>query len=197
MGLSVASHKPCPVNRENHMQVLNADIVKNLIVGPLQEGGIHCHHRLQASGRQPGRKGYRMLLCDSHIKETIRKHILKPFEACSVRHGRSDRHHLLIPIPELAHHRREDIGIIGLRPLMLRQSRLDLKGLRAMKAGRMPLCRSVSLSLSGTDMNQNRMADLFRIPEGAYQLLDVVPVYRSQIGNSHVFKIHAGNHQLL
>ena len=66
-----------------------------------------------------------------------------------------------------------------------------------MEAGRMPLCRSVSLSLSGTDMGQHRMADSFGVPEGADQLIDIVPVYRPQVSQTHIFKKHAGNHQLL
>ena len=46
MGLSVAPHKTCPVNGKDHMHVLDTDVMQDLIVGPLKEGGINGHHRL-------------------------------------------------------------------------------------------------------------------------------------------------------
>ena len=35
MRLSVASHKSCPVNGKDHVQVLDTDIMQDLIIGPL------------------------------------------------------------------------------------------------------------------------------------------------------------------
>ena len=127
MGLAVAAHQSCPVNGKNYMQVLDTDVMQHLIVGALQERGINRYHRLQAACRQTCRKGYGVLLRDSHVEKPIREHIFKALEAGSVRHGRRNGHHLLVPIAQLPHHCGKDIRIIGLGPSVLGQTCLNLR----------------------------------------------------------------------
>ena len=57
--------------------------------------------------------------------------------------------------------------------------------------------RSVALSLFGQNMHQHRMIDLLCLPDHLLHRLDIVTVHRSQVGNAHIFKQHAGNQQLL
>ncbi len=45
---AVFSYQSGPVKTENHRQVLQAHIVDNLVVGPLQESGIHVAKRNEA-----------------------------------------------------------------------------------------------------------------------------------------------------
>jgi hypothetical protein len=40
MGGTVGAHEAAPVHRQDHRQFLQADVVDDLVVGPLQEGGI-------------------------------------------------------------------------------------------------------------------------------------------------------------
>ena len=72
MGPSLADHA-APVDGEDHRQILQADVVDDLIVGPLQEGRIDGHHRPEALGGQSGGKGHRVLLGDAHIEEAVRE----------------------------------------------------------------------------------------------------------------------------
>ena len=155
MGLPVASHKARPVNGKHHRKVLDAHVMEDLVIGPMQKGGIHRKHRPKPRRSQTGRKGNPMGLRNPHIKKTIREHILEPLQACPVRHGCRDSHQPLIPISHFPHHRRKNVGIIGLAPLLRRQSRLDLKGLGPMEPGRVPLCRQIPLSLLGDGMHQH------------------------------------------
>ena len=78
MGLPVASHKPRPVHGKHYGQVLKADVVKDLVIGPLQKGGINRHNGPQAPRRKPCGKSHRMFLRDPHIEKAIRIHIVEP-----------------------------------------------------------------------------------------------------------------------
>ena len=60
MGLPVSADNPCPVYTKYHRQIRNTDIMNDLIVGPLKEGGINRHIGFQASRCQTSRKSYRM-----------------------------------------------------------------------------------------------------------------------------------------
>ena len=71
MGLPVASHQPGPVDGKDHGQVLDAHIMQNLVISPLQEGGIDGDHRLQSSRRKSGREGHRMLFRNPNVKEPV------------------------------------------------------------------------------------------------------------------------------
>lgn len=45
VGLAVLAHQARPVHAEHHGQVLDRDVVDDVVVGPLQEGGIDGAHR--------------------------------------------------------------------------------------------------------------------------------------------------------
>ena len=197
MRLPVASHKPGPVNTEHHRQILNAYVVQNLIVGSLQERRVNRHDGFQAAGRQSRRKGHRVLLRDPHVKEPLRVHVAEAFQPHTVRHGRRNRHHLLIPLPQLAHDRGKNVRIIRLRLGGTGNARLDIEGLRAVKSGRMPLRGRISPALLGNDMNQHRLLDFPCLPKDMYHLLNIMAVHRSQIGDTHILKEHPGHNEML
>ena len=76
-------------------------------------------------------------------------------------------------------------------------TRLNVKGLRAVESGRMALCRGKSPALLGEHMHQNwPLHPLGRIENSGHGT-DVMTVHRPKISNAHVFKKHAGDHQLL
>ena len=45
MGFPIAAHKACPVHRKQYGKVLDAYIMKDLVICPLQKGGIDRNHR--------------------------------------------------------------------------------------------------------------------------------------------------------
>src|SRR5262245_66227480 len=63
----VRTHQATPVEGKNDLQVLQANVMENLIVAPLQECGIDGYHRDEAFRRHTGRECHRVLLCDSDI----------------------------------------------------------------------------------------------------------------------------------
>ena len=102
MGLPVASHKPCPVHCKEHRQVLDTDIVEDLVIGPLKEGGIDRHHRPESGCCHTGCGCDCMGFRDSHIKKAVRVFLSKGSQPRTVRHGGRDRHQIRMLLPQLA-----------------------------------------------------------------------------------------------
>ena len=77
MGFSVAAHQSCPIQGKYYGKILNAHIMENLIKASLQKRRVHGNHWLHACRRHACRRSHCMLLCNSHIKETVRKLLFK------------------------------------------------------------------------------------------------------------------------
>ncbi len=77
MGLTVAAYNACPVNSEDHMLILQADIMQHLVISPLQKRRIDRKYRYESFHGQSCRKCNRMLLRNPYIKKSIRKLIVK------------------------------------------------------------------------------------------------------------------------
>ena len=197
MCLPVAAYQSRPVDGKYHMQVLDTHIMQHLVICPLQEGRIHGNYRGKPRRRQSCRKRNRMRFRDAHVKKPVREHIGKPLQPRAVRHRCRDSCHIRIPIPKFPHHRRKNIRIVWFYPFLFGKPRLYLKRLRPMKPRRMAFCRDISLSFFRKHMYQYRAVQLLSFLEYTAHLLDIVPVHRSQIRNSHVFKQHSRNKKLL
>ena len=84
------------IEREAHGQALDGDVVHHLIVGALQEGRVDGRERLEAFGRQARGKGDAVLLGDAHVEGAVGKFLAEQVEPRSRRHGRRDRHDLVV-----------------------------------------------------------------------------------------------------
>ncbi len=71
MGRPVIADNARPVDGEAHRQVLDGDIMHQLVIAALQEGGIDRREGLHPIGRKTGCKGHRMLLGDADIDASI------------------------------------------------------------------------------------------------------------------------------
>ena len=76
----VLAHQTAAVQAQGHVQILQADVVHDLVVGALHEGGIDGHQRLHPLGSQPSGEGHGMLLADAHVEEAVGKTFRKTFE---------------------------------------------------------------------------------------------------------------------
>ncbi len=197
MSLSVASHQSRPVDGKDYRKVLDTDVMQHLVIGSLQKRRIHREDRPHSSRRQACRESHRMLLRDSHVKETVRIVQAEPLQAGTIRHGRRDRHHFFIALAQLYHAGGEDILIVCLFPAVFRQPCLDIERLRAVESGGMPFRRLVTFAFLGKYMYQDRAFYTFRFFQYVQELADVMSVHGSQIGNAHILKKHPGDEQLL
>ncbi len=96
MGSTILPAHRCPVDQEEHRQVLQADIHHHLIVGPLHKGIINGNHRTHASGRKAGRHGNSVLLRDSHVKQPFGESSLERCKTGRICHRGCDGHDTLI-----------------------------------------------------------------------------------------------------
>lgn len=69
MGLAVCRDKAGAVDGKDHILLQQVDIVDDLVIGALQEGGVDAHHRQHSLTGKTGRKGDSMLLRHAHIKK--------------------------------------------------------------------------------------------------------------------------------
>ena len=197
MGLSIASHKSCPVYGKYHMQILNAHIMKYLVKGSLQKWWVYGKNRLQACLCKSCRKGHSMLLCNSHIKEPVWIYISKSSESCSICHGSSYGNYLVISLSHLFYDGSKYICVICLYSLWNRHSCLYIKRLCSMESGWMSLCRQIAITLFSNYMNQNRSIHTPGFLKFPFHLTDVTAIYRSDVHNPHLFKEHARHKELL
>ena len=86
----VLPHQPGPVDGEDHRQVLQAYLLDDLIVSPLQKGRVDGHQGPEPVKSKAGRHGHGMLLRDSHVEEAPGIEFLEAVEPGTQRHGRRD-----------------------------------------------------------------------------------------------------------
>ena len=196
MGLPVTADQPRTVHRKEDRKVLETDIVDRLVIRSLEEGGIHREHRLETSRCEPCCKCHGVLLRDPHIEKALRESSRKPRKPRSVRHGRSDRDHLLVFLPDICQHLGKHICVGILLFLHLRLSCADLKGACSVEPGRILLRRRISLSLLRDDMDEHRVVHPLRLSQRPHELADIMSVHRPEISDVHVFKKHARDKEL-
>ena len=73
MGCPVSPDQPGPVNGETHRQFLQGDIMDNLIIPALQEGGIERGKRLHPLSGETGGESHGMLFGNTNIKTAARE----------------------------------------------------------------------------------------------------------------------------
>ena len=196
MRSTVRTDKTGPVNGKNHVKLLHADIIHNLVISPLKKGGIYGKNRDHAAKSQPGRKCHRVFLRNSHIKISLRESLLKGLQTGSLPHGCGNSHKIMMKGAKLSYTRGKNIGIS--RPAVLQcHSASDIKSASSVILVRMTDSRLISLPLLGDYMNQDSSLVALGLGEDAYQIADIVAVNRTKVHNPHILKKHARNNQVL
>ena len=81
MGRAVGADKAGAVDGEADGQALDGDVMHDLVVTALQEGGIDGAERLVAFGGEARGEGHRMLLGDADVEGAIRKRLVEDIDA--------------------------------------------------------------------------------------------------------------------
>ena len=71
MRLAIIAHDASAVDGENDRQILDADIVNELIIGPLQEGRVDCYNRNKPLGGQPSGERDSVLLANANVEDPV------------------------------------------------------------------------------------------------------------------------------
>ena len=198
---AVVADKSRPVEREDHGDVLQRDVLHEHVEGPLQEGRVDRHDGLHAGQRQARGKDDGVLLGDAHVVEAAGKLDLETFEAGALRHGGGDRHHPGIA-PRLAHDDpAERLGVgrsAGTRPALAVAA---LERSRPVVFGRLLLGRLVALALDRAHVDQDGTPRVHGLAHRFAQRADVVAVHHADVGEAELLEDEAraeeGLHALL
>ena len=88
---SVGTHQARAIDRKEHRQILDSNIVHDLIVGALCERRIDRHHRVNARTGQPRGKRHCMLLGNGHIAVAFGKSLFEFHQTGAFAHRRRNR----------------------------------------------------------------------------------------------------------
>ena len=183
MGGPVIPGKPPPVHTEDHRQILQADVVDNLVVSPLQEGGVNRAKRLKAFGGHARGKEHRMLFGNTDVEIPVRVLGLESIQAGAVGHRPRDRHNPGILVRQFGKVVGKDLAERGL-PKGLGFSRLRVVRSEAVKLLLFRQGGFVPLSLRGGHMENDGevlgLKELKHLDEGG----DIVAVHRTVVGHA-------------
>lgn len=164
MGGAILTHQTGPVHRQQHVQLLDGDIMYQLIVGALQEGGVDRQYRFHPLTGQPGGQSSGVLLGDRHIKIALRVALGKRHQIGAFAHGRGDAHQTRVLGRGITQPAAENIAELGL--FRFRSGVLRLKLGDRMVAHRVGLRRFKPLALA-RDQVQKLGAGRFRARSSA------------------------------
>src|SRR5262249_963634 len=151
----VRTHEAPSVEGKNDVQVLQANIMENLIVAPLQKCGIDGHHRDESFSRHTGRKCHRVLLCDADVVTPTGNLPRQLVDTGTAAHGCCNPHYLGVFLRQTNQSLSKSIRIGWNRPLLfLGLASKHMKRGNCMIFDRIILCWRITLSLCRQHMHQ-------------------------------------------
>ena len=188
VGPAVLTDQPRPVHPDYYGQVLEAYVVEDLVVGPLQERGIDGHHRLQAPSGHSGGHRDRVLLRHPHVEDPFGEPFLHLLQPRALQHGRADPDHRRVGLHHLFHRVREHLGVGR------RARARSYGGTRLMELDRVHFRGLVAPALVGDHVHQGWLVMIFhRVPQDVFQLFDVVAVNGAYVAKAHLFPQQVGD----
>ena len=113
VGRAVVADEAGAIDREHDVQPLQADVVDDLVVGPLQEGRVDRRHRLAALEREAAGQQHRLLLGDADVEVPVRERLLQQAEPRARVHRGGDPQDPVVALA-FAHQRlAEHLGVLG------------------------------------------------------------------------------------
>ena len=195
---AISPHQPGPVEREHHRQVLQRDVVDELVVRPLQEGGVNGDDRLDAFAGHAGREGHGMLLCNADVVVPRGKALLELDHARTFAHGGRDAHQAIVLLGHvaqpLAEHLRE--GLLGRRG-GLHQSHAGVEFSRAVVGHGVGLGQLVALALLGHHMQELRPLQALDVLQRGNERVEIVPVDGADVVEAEFLEQRGRHHHAL
>ena len=190
MGGAVGTNDAGTVHHEGHGQVLNAHVVDELVVRPLQEGAVDGAHRPQAFTSHTGGHGDGVLLGNAHIKILMGASLLEQIQACTRCHRRSDAHHPRILLTQLDQCLPEHLAVAGWFRLAGRVCLAggEVEGTLGVIAHLIFLGEGIALALGGGHMHEHRPLVGVGLLEHLDHAGDVVAIHRTHVGEAQLLE---------
>ncbi|MNV03735.1 hypothetical protein D3C71_940150 [compost metagenome] len=194
MGRAVRADHAGAVDGEQHVQLLHGDVMHQLVVSALQEGGIDGDDRLGALGRHAGGQRYRVLFGDGHVEVALRVFLAETHQARAFAHRRGDAQQLRFGGGGVAQPVAEDVGVGRLlRRALGRQALARVERTDGVVADLVVLGRLVAFALGGHDVQQLRALGVFQALEGGQQQRQVMAVDRAGVVEAHLLEGSGGH----
>ena len=113
MAGAVLADQAGPIDADDDGRVVLADVVDDLVEGPLQEGRVEGHHGPLASQRQADGHGHGVLLGDADVVDAPGEPLAEGGHAGARGHACRDRHHPLIRLGDAHELRGHDRRVVG------------------------------------------------------------------------------------
>jgi hypothetical protein len=194
---SVRADDSAPVDSEDDGEVLQADVVDDLIVGALKEGGVDRHHGDFPLPGKPRGEGDRVRLGDSDVEEPCRQGLAEFDQPRPAAHGRRDRHHVRILLSDFEDGGFEHLRVRGKGPFSLAFPRYGIECPHAVKTLRVGLRRRVSFSLRGHHVDEDGSLEVPQIQEGPHEIVNVVARDGPDIGEPEFLEEQPGDDEPL
>ena len=175
------------VEHERDTRLVQGDVHEHLVEGAVDEGRVDGDDGVQAAvGEASGRRD-RVLFGDAHVEDAVRVLLGELVQPGRAQHRGGDPHEAVVTIGkpheligEHARPRRRTRGLDRLPRL-----RIDLPD-RVELVGDVGEGRLVALALLRDGVHDDRRLELFRLPQGALDVANVVPVDRPDVLNVEV-----------
>ena len=198
VGGSVLAYQARAVDGEDNVEVLQAHVGGDLVIGALQERGVDGHHGHELTDGQAARHGDGALLGDADVEETAREPLGKSIEARARRHGRSDGDNAGVRLGLGDKALRKDARIGGSPALgLVNLACGDVEGGYTVERLGIGLSRRISQTLFGDGMDDDGLAHVERADERLLEQAHVMAIDRAKVGKAHVFEEHARDEELL
>ena len=138
-----------------------------------------------------------MLFRNPHVKKTLREFLPEPVQSGPIGHGSRNGNYFPVLLCHRTYCAGKTVRICGRCFFCKRSAAFDLKRTGSMKTLRMGRCRSITSALFRKDMDNHRSLHSFCLIKKLHHLTHIMAVYRSKISQTHIFKKHSGNDQLL
>jgi hypothetical protein len=197
VGRAVVGDDAGPVEDEDDRQVHQADIVIDLVVGPLEEGRVDGHDRLEAGEGQARGEAHGMLLGDADVEEAVGQLLGELPQARALAHGRGDGQDLRFAPGDLDHGLAEGARIGRAPVLAERLAGEDLERPRAVELLRVEAGRRIAPAFLGHALDEDGPLKGLGRFEGLDERLDVVAVDRADVADAELLEDEPGEEGLL
>ncbi len=195
MGNVVHARQASPEDKNQCRIIVDAEVLRQLVVGALDKGAVDPEHRFSASGSNGRSHGNSLLFGNTHI-DKLAPCLLASLR-CKAEYSRctcGDAHHSGILLHLLQQIIGSKVGIVFTLPRLTGQiAGLKVERSTVMKTFFLLFRQFISLAFQGIDMYHNRMIHVLHCAESLYQLFHVITVFHIEIIISHCLKIVAGS----
>ncbi len=178
MGGAVGADQPGAVEGEQHVEVLQGDVMDELVVAALQEGRVDGDHGLEAFAGLPRREGDGMLFGDGDVKVTFGVLLGELHQPGAFAHRRGDaqqpgvlRGHVAQPVAE-----HFGVGRVRGGSGLGQAFGFGVEGGHAVVGERVLFGGRVALALLGDDVQEPWALDVLEVLQGGDQHVHVVAV---------------------